>query len=219
MTVGRNGGTWADRRIAIRCICWCNPDFEIAADELLLRYMTGQVTTAESQGVASQLVEQITTTTTTTRALTDTASLTPGSFLSPEMDGKFVSDFYTKKEIFYLLRFSLGGQQYMKFGISDDFKKRSLDHQRSLKEMGMAWYHCLVSTDAAQLEQNFKGHCRALNLLTQVEVKPNENWTELVDLARTDEMSILSDVKVLEGQLASSSLQVEVTEMNRVYII
>lgn len=164
---------------------------------MVMRYLTGQVTTAESQAVAAQLTEQVITT--TTRALADTASLTPGSFLSPEMAGKFMSDFYAQKDVFYLLKFSLDGHQYMKFGISDDFKKRSLDHQRSLKDIGMAWYHCLVSVDAAQLEQNFKGHCRALGLLTQVEVKPNENWTEVVALEKISEEQVVHDVENLNS--------------------
>lgn len=32
-------GTWADRRIAVRCLAWCNPNFEIAADELAGEYI------------------------------------------------------------------------------------------------------------------------------------------------------------------------------------
>lgn len=39
----RTHGTWADRRIAIRCLAWCNKDYEIAEDELFLKEMSGNM--------------------------------------------------------------------------------------------------------------------------------------------------------------------------------
>lgn len=144
VTVGRNGCTWADRRIAVRCLAWCNPDFEIAADELLLRYVTGQVTTEESRAAAVSLASQV-------AVVSDQPAIESpelGSFLSKAMRGRFISEFFDKKDVFYLILFTHDGRDWMKFGISDLFNDRWKQHLAAFKDMNMRLFFCCTSADS-----------------------------------------------------------------------
>jgi hypothetical protein len=49
---GNHSGTWVHHRVAINLATWISPEFAVAVTGLVERYLTGQVTTEESQQVA-----------------------------------------------------------------------------------------------------------------------------------------------------------------------
>lgn len=202
--------TWADRRIAIRCLCWCNPEFEISADELFLRYISGQVTTEESRAAAAQFAQQV-------RVVDDTAdspsAIEPprGSFVSSEVVDKYIHAFYDK-QVLYLILFSKDDQEYMKFGFSTNFKDRFKQHINGTFK-GHPWqlYFCVASSDAHQLEQNLKAHLLARQVLTTLSVN-NSNLSEIVDLSR---MSPVELVKVVQEQQETLDSTIKNTMLER----
>ena len=48
-------GTWVHPQLAIHLASWCSPTFAVKVTELVLRYMSGQVTTAESLAAAKRV--------------------------------------------------------------------------------------------------------------------------------------------------------------------
>ena len=55
----RSEGTWVHRKVAIHLAQWISPDFAIWVTDLVERYVTGQVTTEESIGVAAEVARAI----------------------------------------------------------------------------------------------------------------------------------------------------------------
>lgn len=51
-TPGRYGGTWVHRKVAIHLAQWCSPYFAVKVADLVDRYVSGKVTTEESQAAA-----------------------------------------------------------------------------------------------------------------------------------------------------------------------
>ena len=52
---GSHNGTWVHPRVADEIVCkWCSPEFGAEVTGLVIRYMTGQVTTDESVRTASE---------------------------------------------------------------------------------------------------------------------------------------------------------------------
>jgi hypothetical protein len=52
--------TWVHPQVAINLAMWVSPAFGVAVTRLVLRYASGQVTTAESQAVAARIVQRFT---------------------------------------------------------------------------------------------------------------------------------------------------------------
>lgn len=46
---GDHGGTWGHPQVAIHMAQWCSPKFAVAVSELVFKFMSGQLTTEESQ--------------------------------------------------------------------------------------------------------------------------------------------------------------------------
>jgi hypothetical protein len=57
ITSGRYGGTWVHPRVAIEVARWCSVKFNVQTNGLISRYTKGEVTTQESQAVASTIQE------------------------------------------------------------------------------------------------------------------------------------------------------------------
>lgn len=51
-------GTWVHPQLAINLASWCSPTFAVKVTELVFRYMSGQITTAESRAVAKTINER-----------------------------------------------------------------------------------------------------------------------------------------------------------------
>jgi hypothetical protein len=51
-------GTWIHPRLAIHLASWCSPTFAVKVTALVLRYLTGQVTTEESRAAAKTVAER-----------------------------------------------------------------------------------------------------------------------------------------------------------------
>lgn len=52
---GKDKGTWVHHKVALHLAYWISPEFQIAVMDLVTRYLTGQVTTEESQSAAQEL--------------------------------------------------------------------------------------------------------------------------------------------------------------------
>jgi len=52
-------GTWVHHQVAIHLAMWCSPVFAVAVTDLVTRYLTGRVTTEESQEAARRLNEHV----------------------------------------------------------------------------------------------------------------------------------------------------------------
>ena len=51
-------GTWVHPRLAIHLASWCSPSFAVKVTELVLRYLSGQITTEESRAAAAVVNER-----------------------------------------------------------------------------------------------------------------------------------------------------------------
>ncbi|KAK9826957.1 hypothetical protein WJX74_001647 [Apatococcus lobatus] len=52
---GAKGGIWIHRKVAINLATWISPRFEVLVTDIADRYLTGQITTEESQAAAGQV--------------------------------------------------------------------------------------------------------------------------------------------------------------------
>ena len=63
ITAGRNGErhTWVHRRVASHLAQWISPDFAVWVSELVEKFITGQITTEQSQAAAAEVAAATTT--------------------------------------------------------------------------------------------------------------------------------------------------------------
>jgi prophage antirepressor-like protein len=128
------------------------------------------------------------------------ASTTPeGSFVSPRMNGRFVSDFFGKS-VFYLIRFELRSHPYMKFGITKDFENRFKSHYALLRNYSFALYFAVEFEERSSLERAFREHMRSIDRLRTVTISDN-TLTEVVDLKNWTEDVIIVVVEKMIEQL------------------
>jgi hypothetical protein len=52
---GVGAGSWAHPDVAVDCAMWCSPNFGIAVSRLVQKFMSGKLTTEESEATSSQL--------------------------------------------------------------------------------------------------------------------------------------------------------------------
>jgi prophage antirepressor-like protein len=122
-----------------------------------------------------------------------------GSFVSPRMNGRFVSDFFGKS-VFYLIRFELRGHPYMKFGITKDFENRFKSHYALLRNYSFALFFAVEFEERSSLERAFREHMRSIDRLRTVTISDN-TLTEVVDLKNWTEDVIIVVVEKMIEQL------------------
>jgi hypothetical protein len=54
---GDHAGTWVHPNVAINLAAWCSPKFEVAVSNLVLRYLSGKISTEESRQVSKRFIE------------------------------------------------------------------------------------------------------------------------------------------------------------------
>jgi hypothetical protein len=135
-TRGHTGKTMIHPRVAIKLAAWCSPAFEVQVTDLVLRYTQGLVTTEESNEVAKAIEEQ------QIIMISDRIVTRAESRLAPidvwSVDSLEPCDFFRDigvpaltraPSVVYLLCVGKRGSRlYFKFGLSDEFKRRSSNH-------------------------------------------------------------------------------------------
>jgi prophage antirepressor-like protein len=126
-----------------------------------------------------------------------------GSFVSPRMRGRFVSDFFGKS-VFYLIRFEFDNRPYMKFGITKDLENRLKSHYSTLRDYSFALYFAIEFEDRSWLERAFREHMRFTDRLRTVTIGDN-NLTEVVHLDNGPEDTIIVVVESMVKQFVDDS--------------